>query len=244
MANILLEQAESRDLLILLLVLAVLLVLVALPIVGYRKRKSRLEQLEVCAHRLGFRFDGKGTSFNLGEWADLSLFEPNPEEKVFGKSLRFLSRYSQGARNVMSGPRNDLEITVLDYERNGWECTAVCLRSPGLDLPAFLLEDRKEGEGEEEDRIPFTGDPRFSQLYSVYGRKEDQPRVRSTFTAATLDFFSAHEGLVVEALEDRLAVCRQRGGFVKPDAVPAFVEQSVTITELFRAGRARANAPR
>jgi hypothetical protein len=158
-------------------------------------------------------------------------------------NLKFLSKHYRVARNVMSGPRNDLQIAVLDYERNnGWECTAVCVRLPGLDLPALWLEDPKEGKGEEEDRIPFTGYPRFPQVYSVYGRKEDQPRVRSTFTPAILDFFSTYEGLVVEALGERLAVCRQGGGFVKPDAVPALIEQSVTITELFKAARPRADA--
>jgi hypothetical protein len=52
-----------------------------------RKRKARREQIEACARRLGFRFDAEGTSFNLDEWAELSLFEPYPRDiKVFRKS--------------------------------------------------------------------------------------------------------------------------------------------------------------
>jgi len=239
-----LEQAEWQELLILLLVLAVLLVVVALPIVlaivRYRKQRARREQIEGCARRLGFRFDAKGVSFNLGEWAELTLFSPDQVEKAFG---RFLAISRRVARNVMRGPRNDLDIAVLDYQvsqvsRHSTleECTAVCVRSAGLDLPAFSLGEPEAGE--EEGRIPFTDYPRFSQLYSVYS--EDQPRVRSAFTSAIIDFFSAHEGLVVEASGERLAVYRQRRGLVKPDAVPALVEQGVTIAELFKTGRLRA----
>lgn len=67
---------------------------------------------------------------------------------------------------------------------------------------------------------------------------------RPTFTPAILDFFSAHAGLVVEASGERLAVYRQARGLVKADAVPVLVEQSVTIAELFKAGRLRPDVPR
>ena len=219
-----LAVAASRGLVIPAVIVG-LVVLIVLVVAMSRNRATRPEQLAACARTLGFRLDATGASFNPSEWAELSLFAPDPDATTMEKRVR----------NVMTGRRDGLDIAVLEYEQRErtipFACTAVCMRSRGMRLPALMLG--AEGMGKEAEEIVFTDHPGFARSYSAWGK--DRARVVSALTPAVLDFLAAQEGLVVDASGERVIVWRP--GFVKPNALPALVEQGVTLVRLFSARR-------
>lgn len=135
----------------------------------------------------------------------------------------------------MRGARGDVEITVFDYyeyhflaRRAGDEYTFACLQNSSLNLPAFALEPGSFG-------VKFESHPRFSEVYAL--EADDEQTTRSVFTPSVLDFFSTNEGLAVQASGQRLVVFIPDAKVMSSDRIPALIEQSLRIAELFKARR-------
>ena len=211
---------------ILVLVVGLMLIFAVLRLRAWRATKTRRAELEAYAGRLGFRFDRSATSFNVDEWRDFSPFTP-------ARILTFLRGGPGAVSNAITGRRGDLDVAIVDYRDSGnrsrsyW--TAVCIRSPALDLPAFRFNTTDESEG----RIEFPGYPKLARSRFVHG--EDAARIRTAFTPAILEFFSAHDDLAVHGAGRRLVVYSPRAELLEPGEVRALAEDGFKIAELFGA---------
>lgn len=216
------------------IVAAMTLVVLGYLFVESRKAKTRPQEMETYSRRLGWSFEASGTSFDFAEWGTLRLFSATPLEAV--------TRDSRRAHNVIRGARDGYEIIVLDFSDELGMETVACLRSLSVKLPYFKLEPRAGADGPRE--LVFEGHPAFAKAYSVVG--EDEPVIRSVFTPAVLDFFSTHQHLCVEGSGQRLVVfpCGVGEDLISPKRIPALIEQSLTIAQLFSSPGSRTNSTR
>lgn len=181
---------------------------------------------------------GLGLSFEGPEWTERSPAPPL-QTALFGKG------HSPQFRNVMTGSRNGLQVSIFDYtfaESGGkstryYRQTVGAFSKPGAYLPHF--EMRPSGVADKvwdalaHKNIHFESDPEFSQRYVLGGAVND--RVQSLFTPALRVFlkgFEPHEKWRMEGTGDTLILYR----FAKrasPAELGTFLDQTSSIATSF-----------
>ena len=198
-----------------------------------RATARRREGLAAEAARMGFGFTPGDEEWLRKELAPFHLFSRGHGRRI---------------ANVLRGKAKDLEIAVFDYRSttgggqhsSTHSQTVLLFENPRGDFPGFSLRPEhlfhRIGKVFGYQDINFDGFPQFSRQYLL--QAENEPAVRSLFTADTLQHLSEHKGICVEAAGGRLVVYRP-GKKVEPAAIEAFIRDGVYLYALLSSGMTR-----
>ena len=126
---------------------------------------------------LGFEFFPTGDSVYLARLAGLELFSRGRQKKLW---------------NLLRGTSHSFEVNIFDYSyvtgsgrrSRTWRQTIICLQSPALRLPDFMLSPKSFwnmiGAIFGHTEIEIEGHPVFSKMYVLRG--SDPEAIRRTFT--------------------------------------------------------------
>jgi hypothetical protein len=194
---------------------------------NYRKRQ-RTKGMLAAARRLGLAFCE-------------SRVTP-PETRLSGFAL-LNEGDSRSFRNIMRGsPEGTAGVILFDYEyetgsgrnRSTHRQSVAALAYATGSLPRFELrpEDllHRIGELFGARHVDFAADPAFSKKYLLRGR--DEADVAALFGLNLRQYFESHPGWFVEGEGDWLLACRH-GRLVKPEAVPAFLDEAKLLLWAF-----------
>ncbi len=106
----------------------------------------------------------------------------------------------------------------------------------GATLPAFVLAPEgffsRVAERFGRQDIDFETHPKFSKMFNM--QADDEAGVRQAFTDSVLEELERHEGVTVQCLGGSRLVVRRNGKLVKPENLPAFIEEAGAICRVFR----------
>ena len=189
--------------LVIFVILLVLSPLVLILLFAAWREKKRTQALAQIAAGLGFEFFPTGDSVYLARLAGLELFSRGRQKKLW---------------NHMRGASHSFEVNIFDYSyvtgsgrsSRTWKQTIICLQSPALRLPDFMLSIKSFwnmiGAIFGHTEIEIEGHPVFSKMYALRG--SDPDAIRQTFTDTVLSFFDDHLGLLSQGANDRLLLYR------------------------------------
>lgn len=193
-----------------------------------RREKKRTQALQQVAHGLGFEFFPDGNPEYFASVTRLELFSRGYEKKLW---------------NLLRGTSRSFEVGIFDYSyakgtgkhKSAWKQTVICLQSPALKLPDFILSPKSFwnmiGAIFGHTEIELAGHPLFSKLYALRG--SDPETIERTFTDATLAFFEEHLGLSSQGANDRLLLYKTSKR-VKPDEIAALLEDGLNLLSLMQ----------
>lgn len=163
------------------------------------------------------------------------------------ESLSRFQLFSQGGSrrisNVMRGTAYHADYRIMDYQytisagkhSRTRRQTVMLFSSDRLYLPEFALRPEKlfhkiGGVFGYQD-IDFPTHPEFSAQYLLRGSAEE--RVRDVFNEAVLAYYDRHKGLCTEGAGDKLIFYRASKK-ISPNNIPSFLQEGLTIFNLFK----------
>lgn len=192
------------------------------------RSKKRREALGEAAQKIGFACLGKPPGDLLSSLKEFNLFK--------------IGRY-RNIKNVLQGQSADIGWLVFDYQYtidSGEDSqtsnqTIACANLKDITLPKFSLSQEhifhKIGQAFGYKDIDFSSYPAFSKQYLLRG--PDEPKIRSVFTPAVLNFFEQQKNIFnVEAEASKIIIYRPRKR-VKPEELLEFIEEAKRIVGLF-----------
>ncbi len=212
-------------------ILVVALTWIPLMLVGLYlvwRDKKRTQSLQKIADGLGFEFFPAGNPEYFASVARLELFSRGSDKKLW---------------NLMRGTSRSFEVGIFDYkytkgtgkQSRTWKQTVICLQSPALRLPDFMLSPKSfwsmVGAVFGHSDIRIEGRALFSKIYVLRG--SDPDAIGRTFTDATLEFFEEHPGLSSQGANDRLLLYKTDKR-VSPDDIPALLEDGLNLLSLMQ----------
>ncbi len=181
--------------------------------------RKRTEALRATSAEMGFAF---APDADLGELRALGDFP------LYGRG------HSKAATNVLTGRRDDRDVTVFDYRyttgggqhsQTHHQTVVICPRAatglPDLVLAPEHLAD-KIGQVFGYQDIDFESNPGFSSHYLLRG--PDESAIRAAFSQDALSFFEGQPGWNVEVRNGNLGIYRA-GRRADPDKLPAFLSE-------------------
>ncbi|MCU0290817.1 MAG: hypothetical protein MUF10_02350 [Thermoanaerobaculaceae bacterium] len=219
---------QNSVILVILGLVAVLGVVWALTLANERKRR---DAIAAKALEMGLRFAEDAAYF----------VESAPPFKLFSRGRR------RKARNLLSGSRSGIDITIADYQftvssgknSHTHRQTICLLRARGTELPHCFL--RREvalldaiGERLGGQDIDFPEDPDFSRAFVLQGA--DPEATRRLFGGAVRTHLMRHAGTRIELEAGGDALLLHRGGRVKPDELRELLEHAAEAFRLLRQG--------
>ncbi len=217
------------------IILGVALVIGTVALFGARARKKRTAALQAVAESLGLPFLAAGDSSIACELAAFQLFSRGRRQRV---------------TNLIRAETEDIRTAIFDYQytigsgksKQTIHQTVVSLQAIDLALPDFSLRPEnllhKIGGWFGYADIDFADHPVFSRAFLLRGSNEQA--IRRLFAPGVLEYFEQRKGLYVEARGSRFIYYRPRKR-VKPGEVQAWLNDSWTLLQLFRASAATYN---
>ena len=225
------SRGDSPEWWVILLVILVLGAgVIGLMVLLERRRSGKIQEI---ANRLGLTFRRKPTD------AD-NLLPTGCHVAEIG--------HGRAVSNVLEAARTDeLNLTLFDYQytighgksSNTVYQTITRMQSDLFRLPAFLLFPEtllaKMGKMFGRADINFPDSPEFSRKYILRG--DDETAIRGLFTPALRQALEGQDRLTIEGAGPLLFIFR-KGRRLKPDQLPARIEQDKRIAALFFEGQA------
>ena len=199
--------------------------LIGLMVILERRRSGKIQEI---ANRLGLTFRRKPTE------AD-NLLPTGCHVAEIGHG-RLVSNVLEAARTA------ELNLTLFDYQytighgksSNTVYQTITRMQSDLFRLPVFLLFPEtflaKMGKMFGRADINFSDSPEFSRRYILRG--DDEAAIRALFTPALRQVLEKQDRLTIEGAGSLLFIFR-KGRRLKPDQLPARIEQDKRIAALF-----------
>ena len=196
---------------ILVLVIVVFGLLLAAGVTGIvlhvRKSAARTEELRRLAPSLGLTPMAPETVIRGEQPGEAAIWDA--AGGAFGLASRGI------VDNLFRGERDGREVWLFDFSYSrtpGPGGTRMRATVVSLALPEPLPSFRMTPEGRLDkvvaslggQDIDFESAPEFSRRYHL--QAPDETAIRTLFSPAVLDFFAAHQGLNLAAVEDRLVV--------------------------------------
>ncbi len=146
--------------------------------------------------------------------------------------------------NLLRGTSRSFEVGIFDYkytkgsgkQSRTWKQTVICLQSPALRLPDFMLSPKSfwnmVGAVFGHTDIRIEGRPLFSKIYVLRG--SDPDAIGRTFTDATLEFFD-RTSRPIEPRRQRPPVAVQRPTSASsPTTFPRLLEDGLNLLSLMQ----------
>jgi hypothetical protein len=189
---------------------------------------KRGKAIKKLAESMNYTFSAKGNETLSSQLYNFNLFSKGHSQKI---------------SNVITGTRNNIRITILDYKfttgggksSHTYEQSVIFFESDKLHLPEFILRPEslfdKIGQVFSNKDIDFKMYPLFSKKFLLRGNDEES--IRSLFTDSVLRVYEQHQHLSTEANGSRLIIY-QISKRVSPDRIESFIQEGSDIVELFK----------